>query len=372
VSPAPDAALVAAALAAFRFDGSVIVVDPLSGGHIHRNLLVRCTGRRYVLQWINTQVFPHPETVLSNVERVIDHLRAHGRATLALVETVDGGRSWRGPDGSAWRAFHYLEGTEAVDIPRLPRQAFEAARLFSDFRLALADLPGPPLTPTIERFHDLDHRRSALEAVARADPVGRVASARRELDRTRRLGQQVAAAVGNCPPMARRTVHNDAKLSNVRFDAGSSRGWCVIDLDTTMDGLVHYDVGELLRSAATHAPEDAADTTAIDLDLELVGAVAEGYLAEALDLDPSEIEGLALAGPLMTIENGTRFLADHLAGDRYFAVAHPAHNLDRCRAQLRLTELMLESSTETTALFARAGRHRSVGIARPPATGRSR
>ncbi|HTT85778.1 MAG TPA: aminoglycoside phosphotransferase family protein [Acidimicrobiales bacterium] len=373
MSPATKAAQVAAALGAFRFQGPVVAVDPLSGGHIHRNLLVRSAGARYVLQAINTAVFPDPETLLSNVERVTDHLQAHGRTTLALVETIGGRRSWRAADGSVWRAFHYLEGTEALASPRSPSDAFEAGRLFGDYRLALADLPGPPLTPTIERFHDLDHRRRALDAVVRADPVGRRVHVRRELDRTRRLGQQVAEAVAECcPTAARRTVHNDAKLANVRFEAGSSRALCVVDLDTTMAGLVHYDVGELVRSAATHAPEDATDTTTIDLDLELVGAVAEGYLSGAVDLDPPEIEGLALAGPLMTIENATRFLADHLAGDRYFAVAHPAHNLDRCRSQLRLTELMLESSVETVALFARAARPRPAGGPEASTTGGSR
>jgi hypothetical protein len=35
-----------------------------------------------------------------------------------------------------------------------------------------------------------------------------------------------------------------------------------------------------------------------------------------------------------------RFLADHLAGDVYFRIHRPAHNLDRARAQLRLFELL--------------------------------
>ena len=32
-------------------------------------------------------------------------------------------------------------------------------------------------------------------------------------------------------------VHNDTKLDNVLFDAGTGEALCVVDLDTTMPGL---------------------------------------------------------------------------------------------------------------------------------------
>jgi N-acetylhexosamine 1-kinase len=157
-----------------------------------------------------------------------------------------------------------------------------------------------------------------------------------------------------------RIVHNDAKLSNVRFDADTGLATCVVDFDTTMRGRVRYDVGELVRTATTHAPEDAADEAGVDFDLELLDAVAVGYLAGHPRLEPSESGALALAGPEMAVENALRFLTDHLLGDGYFAVDHPAQNLDRCRTQLRLTELMLESQAESAASFARAAGRAAV------------
>ena len=47
---------------------------------------------------------------------------------------------------------------------------------------------------------------------------------------------------------------------------------------------------------------------------------------------------LVLAGKLITFEIGLRFLTDFLAGDTYFKVQRPGHNLDRCRTQFRLIE----------------------------------
>jgi N-acetylhexosamine 1-kinase len=227
---------------------------------------------------------------------------------------------------------------------------------------ALADFPEPPLAVTIERFHDLPHRLAALEAAAAADPVGRRAGLRHELSRARRLGLQVTEALCAWDEGAVvRTVHNDAKLSNVRFGAETGRATCVVDLDTTMTGHVRYDVGELVRTSTTHDPEDAREEADVDYDLELLDAMAAGYFTGHPGLEPSEAGSLALAGPEMAVENALRFLTDHLVGDSYFAVDYPTQNLHRCRTQLRLTELMLESHAESDACFARAARcERSV------------
>lgn len=38
----------------------------------------------------------------------------------------------------------------------------------------------------------------------------------------------------------------------------------------------------------------------------------------------------------MTLECGSRFLADYLNGDTYFKTAYPEHNLVRARTQFKL------------------------------------
>ena len=342
---------------AFRFEGARIGTEPMAGGHIHQNFLVTCSSRRYVLQRLNDRVFPDIDAAVSNVERVVAHLRAKGRSGPVLVETRDGALSLRAADASRWRAFLLPRGDGGRSTLTGPDDAFEAARAFASYLVALADFPSPPLAVTIEHFHDLPHRRDALEAVVAADPAGRRSGASEELEGARRLADhvdgQLRAGVEHQFP---RTVHNDAKLSNVRFDAQTGEAACVIDLDTTMPGHVAYDVGELVRTVTTHAPEDAFEEATVDFDLDLLDALASGYFAARPHVESSEIDAMSLAGPHMAVENALRFLADHLAGDRYFAVTRAGQNLDRCRTQLRLTELMLEAEVESRACFARAAR----------------
>jgi hypothetical protein len=95
----------------------------------------------------------------------------------------------------------------------------------------------------------------------------------------------------------------------------------------------------------------------VRLDLERFEALARGYLAGAgALLSPPELRALALAGPLLALENAVRFLADHVAGDRYFRAHRPDHNRDRARAQLRLAERMLEAEAAADALVRAAAR----------------
>jgi hypothetical protein len=91
----------------------------------------------------------------------------------------------------------------------------------------------------------------------------------------------------------------------------------------------------------------------VRVDHDLFAALASGFATGARGLlTADEIRALALAGPLMALENGVRFLTDHLEGDHYFRIARPGHNLDRARAQLRLAECMLDAQREMRAVFA--------------------
>jgi Ser/Thr protein kinase RdoA (MazF antagonist) len=134
-----------------------------------------------------------------------------------------------------------------------------------------------------------------------------------------------------------RAVHNDAKLSNVLLDTNSAEPLCVIDLDTVMPGCSLFDFGEMVRSMAHLTDEDAVDLSTVVVQPELYGAIVEGYLGAARDLlSAPEHELLFDAARILVLENGVRFLTDHLLGDHYFRIQRPQQNLDRARSHLAL------------------------------------
>ena len=55
----------------------------------------------------------------------------------------------------------------------------------------------------------------------------------------------------------------------------------------------------------------------------------------------------------MTLENGLRFLADHLNGDKYFRIHRPGQNLDRARTQFALVADMERHQQEMREILLR-------------------
>jgi hypothetical protein len=359
VSVGPEAARrpeLASVLSRFRIEGEPTRVSPLRVGLIHESYVATCRGpaglRRYLLQRLNARVFPSPEAVMENLLRVTDHLRSGltpqppGEAERRVLTPL---RSLEGPpwhvdaDGHWWRAYAYVERSRSFDRPERPGVAGRAAEAFGAFVAALADLPAPRLHETLPGFHDTVARYQALQVALAADTHGRAGRVRDEARRiAARAGElgllHEAVALGEVPE---RVVHNDTKLNNVLFDAGTGEVLCVVDLDTVMPGLALHDFGDLVRSTAAAAPEDTGDPDRMRLSLPLFREVAAGWLAPlAGRLTATEVGLLPVAPRIVTLELAIRFLTDFLQGDRYFRVERPEHNLARCRAQLALAEDM--------------------------------
>jgi Ser/Thr protein kinase RdoA (MazF antagonist) len=98
-----------------------------------------------------------------------------------------------------------------------------------------------------------------------ADPRNRAAAVAPEIDfllSRKPMASRLldAVAQGRLPL---RVTHNDTKLNNVMIDDATSEGICAIDLDTVMPGLVAYDFGDMIRTAASPAAEDERDLSKI-------------------------------------------------------------------------------------------------------------
>jgi hypothetical protein len=350
----------------FAVDGECVAVAALKRGHIHDTLVAtwrtREGTRRVVHQRVNTHVFRDPDALMETWLRVTEHVRAAlaregnadlERRCLRAIRTRSGGLLQRDEHGGLWRAFPFIEGARSFDVPDHPARAREAARAFGAFAAQLADLDPATVPEAIPHFHDFPRRAAALEDAARADAHARAGAAARELDAARRLAAEVERALAQegAAGLPLRVVHNDCKLNNVLFDEATGEALCVIDLDTVMPGTVLADFGDLARTAACPAPEDEPDLARVRIDAALYEALVRGYLAGAgALLAPVEIALLPLAGPLIALETGIRFLTDHLSGDLYFRIHRPGHNLDRARVQLRLTEQLLAGAGEARRL----------------------
>lgn len=332
----------------FRFCGSVESLERLSGGHIHDSYVVGAGGLRYMLQRINGAIFRDPEGLMRNVVRVTEHTRRKlfergeceiERRVLRVIEADDGRSLVRDEDGGWWRAYAFIERAVSREAVSGPADAHSAGRAFGAFQRLLADLGGDRLVETIPDFHNTPSRYSALERAVRTDAAERAGRAAGLIEFA--MGRRVSAGLladllshGHVPE---RVAHNDAKLDNVLLDADSGEALCVVDLDTVMPGLSLHDFGDMMRTMTCPAAEDERDLERVVVDPVLFEALADGYLSEAgAFLTPAERANLLNAGWVITLEQGVRFLTDHLNGDVYYKTRRPGHNFDRAAAQFAL------------------------------------
>jgi len=330
----------------FRLYGDFISVSPYGNGHINDTyqLVYSQSGKqvRYILQRINTNVFKNPVSLMDNIQRVTEHLSkkcTNSRGTLTLILT----QNWKpyavDAEGNYWRVYLFIEDAKSYDILENENQAYEAAKVFGQFQADLVDIPGARLIETIPDFHDTPSRVAALERAIREDRCGRAKEVAEEIDfvLSRKPETELLLKLNSEGAIPERITHNDTKLNNVLIDTESGKGICVIDLDTVMPGLAHYDFGDMVRTGTSPAPEDETDLSKITMRFPMFEALLRGYCASAGKfLNAVELEYLPFSGKLITLEIGTRFLTDYLEGDTYFKIHRPGHNLDRARSQFQL------------------------------------
>ena len=96
-----------------------------------------------------------------------------------------------------------------------------------------------------------------------------------------------------------------------------------------------------MRIGTNTANDDEKDLSKVSCDLEMYENYARGYLRACGDiLTKKELGLLPYAAFIITMEDGIRFLMDHINGDTYYNIFYPGQNLDRARTQLKLAEDM--------------------------------
>ncbi len=339
----------------FELGGRPAGLAAYGDGHINESYALSVEGpgapaRRLLLQRINQAVFRDPEALMGNLLRVTRHIRAKleedghpepERRCLSLVPARDGRAFARDAEGGYWRAYRFIEDSRSSPAASHPAAARGLGAAVGSFQAMLADLPGPRLAETIPRFHDASARFAAFEEAAAEDRAGRAASVRREIaffeERGEGLGRIAGALASGS--LRERITHNDAKADNLLVDAATGEPLCLVDLDTVMPGAAAYDFGDLARTVSATSPEDRAE--GMGLELGLFAALAEGYASEAASfLSGPERESLPWGARIIAVEQGLRFLADHLDGDPYYRIARPGQNLDRARASIELARAL--------------------------------
>ncbi len=332
----------------FSFD-EWLGAEPVGSGNINDTYRVSFNkggqAQTYLLQRLNHLIFRQPEIVAANIRSIADFLQKQTDYPFELalpVAGLDGKDLQIKPDGTVWRVFTFLDHCYSPEKAPDPGAAFEAARAYGLFLRALRHFPAENLSDTIPGFHDSDRRLALFDQTIKADPAGRVAATQTEIAQMQSalpVFQQISRLKRN-GALPLRVTHNDTKAGNILLHTVTGAVVSVIDWDTIMPGTVLSDFGDMVRTFAPDAYEDAAPEH-LGLRSEVLAALHEGFEAATGDfLTDVEKENLPLGARWIIAEQALRFLTDYLAGDVYYKIRYPEHNLVRARNQLALLRLV--------------------------------
>jgi len=352
----------------FQIRGVITGITPLGEGNVNETYLVTCEedvlqGKvlqeqllmRYVMQRINTAVFPRPDLVMANIDVLARHVASRPLnkdwVTPTAIPIRHGSQTWLEKEGQVWRMLTFVENAHTLQTIESSQEARQVGRALGVFHHLVSAIPSDALADTLPGFHVTPgYVRSFKTVLAKAMTAPQF-SISSELEaclnfvQQRTGGVDVLEAALARGELQTRPIHGDPKVNNVMVCSTTGRALAMVDLDTIKPGLVHYDIGDCCRSGCNRQGEETKELESVMFDIGLCEAILEGYLSAAQEtLNNHDFDYIYDAIHLITFELGLRFLTDHLAGNIYFKINQPDHNLHRARVQFKLLESIEEQA----------------------------
>ena len=340
--------------ARFEHRGKIIDIREWGSGNVNDTFLVTQDDKQeehFILQRINTRVFPRPELVMRNMRVVTEHVRgrleqappSEGRRweVVRVLPAEDGQDHWIDPLGSFWRAISFIGDSRSFDTIQSEGHAREVGYGLGMFQSLISDLPAERLSDTLDGFHITPRYVEHYDDVMATKPTLKSAEAAYCLRfvSERRGWAHILENARKQGRLHLRPIHGDPKMNNVLIDTITGQAVSIVDLDTVKPGLIHYDIGDCLRSSCNPLGEETERWEAVRFEPDICRAILQGYLPLAGDfLTENDHRYMYDAIRLIAFELGLRFFTDYLEGDVYFKANRPEHNLCRALVQFRLTE----------------------------------
>jgi hypothetical protein len=338
----------------FKAQGRVIDIQEYGHGNINSTYLVSVDigeEKRFILQCINRQVFCEPELVVRNMTVITEHVQkrlqrtplVHGRRWVMtrVLKSGSGGDYWIDSEGLFWRAITFIDNAQSFDTLQDTDHAAEAGCAVGIFHNLLSDLPLERLDVTLRGFHNIPSYLHHYEEVMAKHFVRQSPEVKYCLKFVdeRRAWAHVLENAREEGRLCPRTIHGDPKVNNIMMDTVTGQAVSIVDLDTVRSGLIHYDIGDCIRSGCNLKGEEPEQWETVSFETDFCRAILQGYHSTASEfLTDSDYDYLYDAIRLLSFELGLRYFTDYLEGNIYFKSSWPERNLFRALVQFKLTE----------------------------------
>lgn len=335
----------------------------LNSGHINDTYLIKTeTLPNYILQRVNGNVFKDAAALITNKVLVSNFLQEQlknlpleeiQRKVLSFVSVKNNDFFYKDSESNFWNMTVFIE--DSVTYEKTPNSliAFEAGKATGDFLALTSKFDISKLTTVLPDFHSVRTRFAQFNE-ALLDISDTRKNEAKELiyfvnNNIKEMLQLDEALTQKKLPL--RVTHNDTKISNILFSK-EDKSLCLIDTDTVMKGLIHFDYGDAIRTICNTSDEDCAEIEAIDFNLDYFKSYTNGFFQEIrASITKEEIEYLPISIKIMPFIMGLRFLTDFLNNDVYYKTNYSHHNFDRALNQFTLVKKINTNYLEIKAFI---------------------
>ena len=236
----------------FDHQSNYVSHSELNSGHINDTFLIKSDGNKdYILQRINHAIFKDVPGLVNNKVLTSNHIRSKypnlsneelNKTVLSFVKAKNTDFYYHNEDGDFWNVMIFIDDSSTYEIVKEKEIAYEGGKLLGDFLNLTSDFDSSKLIDVIPNFHDMSFRYKQYASSIQSASKARLTKAAKYIKIVAALKSEmhILQELKEAGKIPVRVTHNDTKISNSLFDK-DNKGVCMIDTDTVMPGIIHYD-----------------------------------------------------------------------------------------------------------------------------------
>ena len=316
----------------FKLNDTVVAISQNKTGLINQTFELSTQKNKYILQEINTKVFPNYQLGLQNIILIKEWLKKTNYSYKFPSPILN---QYIGFDHKMWRLLPFVNNSRSINKISNINEVKESVKCIAEFYNYLKEFPTEKLNVTIPNFHSGKHKILAFRKALKTANNDRKKNAQKLILKIEENLKILIEWDGVYIQLPKRVVHYDSKINNFLFEKKTNKVIALIDLDTLMPGCVLSDVGDMIRTYSNTVGEEYKDISKVVCNKDIVNGILDSF-KKTCKLEVLEKQNLFFGGLAITFMQSIRFLTDYLNNDSYYNTNYKNHNLIRANNQYQL------------------------------------
>ena len=319
-------------LSNFGLKESIVSIKGIESGLINSTFQLNSKTNSYIIQAINTNIFPNYQDGLENILTVGNWIKKKNYPYFFPLP-IKG--EYLKVKNEVWRLMPFVKNSISYNRVSSLDQVKNAANCLGEFYHYLSGFNTESLAITLPDFHNGNSIIKKFEDALTNGDRKRLLLAKPVINEIFSELPILKKWDELCNSLPTRVVHYDTKINNFLFDEKTDEVLAIIDFDTLMPGCVLSDIGDMIRTYSNPVCEESKEIEKVVCNKEIINLIIKEF-AKTARLVKKEKENLFFGGLAITFMQCVRFLNDYLNGDSYYKISYESQNLIRAKNQWAL------------------------------------